>query len=101
MQPDAEGSHRDSAGGRVTTDSFPCSLFAPPQRIGILPSSAAHFGTSTNMKEVNAVDLGMPINMELPPATDFGMPINIEEVNVADFGMPINLEEVNAACFPM
>ena len=101
MQPDAEGSHRDSAGGRVTTDSLPCSLFVPPQRIGILPPSAAHFGMSTNMKEVNAVDLGMPINMELPPATDFGMPINIEEVNVADLGMSINMEEVNAACFPM
>lgn len=101
MQPDAEGSHRDSAGGRVTTDSLPCSLFVPPQRIGILPPSAAHFGMSTYMKEVNAVDLGMPINMELPPATDFGMPINLEEINVADLGMPINMEEVNAACFPM
>ena len=101
MQPDAEGSHRDSAGGRVTTDSLPCSLFAPPQRIGILPSSAAHFGMSTYMKEVNAVDLRMPINMEPPSAADFGMPINIEEVNATNLGMPINMEEVNAACFPM
>ena len=101
MQPDAEGSHRDSAGGRVTTDSLPCSLFVPPQRIDILPPSTTHFGMSTNMKEVNATNLRMPINMELPPATDFGMPINIEEVNVADFRMSINLEEVNAACFPM
>ena len=101
MRPDAEGSHRDSAGGRVTTDSLPCSLFVPPQRIDILPPSATHFGMSTNMKEVNAVDLRMPINMEPPSAADLGMPINIEEVNAADFGMSINLEEVNAACFPM
>ena len=101
MQPDAEGSHRDSAGGRVTTDFLPCSLFVPPQRIVPLPPSAADFGMSTHMEEVNAANLRMPINMELPPATDFGMPINIEEVNAADFGIPINMEEVNAACFPM
>ena len=101
MQPDAEGSHRDSAGGRVTTDSLPCSLFVPPQRIGILPPSAADFGMSTCMKEVNAADLRMPINMEPPSAADLGMPINIEEVNVADFRMSINMEEVNAACFSM
>ena len=101
MQPDAEGSHRDSAGGRVTTDSLPCSLFVAPQRIGIHPPSAAHFGMSTNMKEVNATNLRMPINMEPPSAADLGMPINLEEVNVADFRMSINLEEVNAACFPM
>ena len=129
MQPDAEGSHRDSAGGRVTTDSLPCSLFVPPQRIDILPSSAADFRMSTCMKEVNATNLRMPINLELPPATDFGMPINLEEVNATNLGMPINMElppatdfgmstymkevnaidlrmpinmeEVNAACFPM
>ena len=101
MQPDAEGSHRDSAGGRVTTDSLPCSLFVPPQRIDILPPSAAHFGMSTCMKEVNAVDLRMPINMEEINVADLGMPINREEVNAADFGIPINMEEVNAACFPM
>ena len=101
MQPDAEGSHRDSAGGRVTTDSLPCSLFVPPQRIDILPPAAAHFGMSTCMKEVNATNLRMPINMEPPSAADLGMPTYMKEVNAADFGMPINLEEVNAACFPM
>ena len=101
MQPDAEGSHRDSAGGRVTTDSLPCSLFVPPQRIDILPPSAAHFGMPTNMKEVNATNLRMPINMELPPATDFGMSTYMKEVNAADFGMPTYMKEVNAACFPM
>ena len=87
-------------GGESQPTLFP-ALFVPPQRIDILPPSAAHFGMSTNMKEVNATNLRMPINMEPPSAADFGMSINIEEVNVADFGMPINLEEVNAACFPM
>ena len=101
MQPDAEGSHRDSAGGRVTTDFLPCSLFAPSQRIVPLPPSAAHFGTSTNMKEVNATNLRMPIYLEHPSAKSLGMPIDMEYPPAADLGMSINLEEVNAACFPM
>ena len=115
MQPDAEGSHRDSAGGRVTTDFLPCSLFVPPQRIVPLPPAAADFGMSTHMKEVNAANLRMPINMEEINVADLGMSINMKEVNATNLGMPINLEyppaaslgmsinmeEVNAACFPM
>ena len=101
MQPDAEGSHRDSAGGRVTTDSFPCSLFVPPQRIDILPPSAAHFGMPTCMKEVNATNLRMPINLEEINVADLGMPICMEHPSAANLRMPTYMKEVNAACFPM
>ena len=101
MQPDAEGSHRDSAGGRVTTDFLPCSLFISPQRIDPLPPSAANFGMSINMKEVNAANLGMPINMGEVNVADLGMSIDMEHPSAANLGMSINMEEINAACFRM
>ena len=101
MQPDAEGSHRDSAGGRVTTDSLPCSLFVAPQRIAPLPPSATDFRMSINMKEVNATNLRIPTYMKEVNVANLGMSTYMELLSATDFGMSIDMEEVNAACFPM